>query len=296
MRYYRFEESSGKPFLVVEKGGATFDLTGTCGGTVSEFEELLRASRLVGTSLDELAAELLERKNAVPCSFEELAERGWRLARPVLPKEVWAAGVTYRISCNERQKESALPEHYARVYDAERPEIFFKATAERCVGPLEPIGIRADSVWNVPEPELACILYHGEIVAYTIGNDVSSRSIEGENPLYLPQAKVYDRCCAIGPCLAGPAGVPDPRRLEIECEILRRGKTIFEGKTSTSQMVRSCEELAQFLVRHNHVPDCTVLLTGTAVVPPEEITLCPGDRVRITIEKIGTLENPVIQV
>jgi 2-dehydro-3-deoxy-D-arabinonate dehydratase len=179
------------------------------------------------------------------------------------------------------------------VYDADRPEVFFKATAERLVNPFEAVGIRDDSEWNVPEPELAFVLFDGRIVAYTCGNDMSSRSIEGANPLYLPQAKLYDRSCAIGPCLATPETVGDPQALTIRLTIERGGLPAFEGRTSTSEMKRSCAEIADWLQRHNPVPDGTAVLTGTPLIPPSDFTLQSGDVVIIDIEKIGTLVNRV---
>ena len=221
---------------------------------------------------------------------------GWEVALPLLPPQIWAGGVTYEISRQERQRESRLPDLYSRVYEAERPEIFLKATPDRGVGPQEPIGVRADSAWNVPEPELDLVLNQGYIAGFTIGNDVSSRSIEGENPLYRPQAKAYDRCGALGPCVVSGESLNDPQDLQIECRIIRDGHTIFQSSASTAKMVRSFEELTGFLLQHNRVPDETVLLTVTAIVPPEEITLSAGDLVRIAIDQIGTLENPVIVV
>jgi len=170
------------------------------------------------------------------------------------------------------------------------------ATPSRTVGPREAVGVRGDSDWNVPEPELGLVLYDGEIVGYTVGNDVSSRAIEGENPLYLPQAKVYDRCCAVGPCVVGAGGVDDPHDLGMSMRIERDGETVFDDATSTAEMARSCEELARYWRAHNAVPELGVLLTGTSLVPEEQFTLRPGDTVRIDIEGIGELVNPVVEV
>ena len=156
------------------------------------------------------------------------------------------------------------------------------------------MGIRGDSSWNVPEP--AFVLYKGEIVGYTISNDMSSRPIEGENPLYLPQAKVYDRCCAIGPPIATPETAGNPQDLHMECAILRDGEEVFHGQASTAQMSRCVSDLADWLQRRNPVPDMTTVLMGTAIVPPLDFTLRPGDVVRITIEKLGTLQNTVVEV
>ncbi|MFC6726486.1 fumarylacetoacetate hydrolase family protein, partial [Halobium palmae] len=215
---------------------------------------------------------------------------------PLAAEEVWAAGVTYEASNDARQEESGRAEVYQDVFDNERPELFLKATPSRTMGPGRAVGIREDSDWDVPEPELGVVVYAGEIVGYTVGNDMSSRDIEGQNPLYLPQAKVYDRCCSLGPCVVSPESVGDPRDLELSMTIERDGEAAFEGSTSTSNLARSPEELVSYLTRHNAVPELSVLLTGTSVVPPEEFTLREGDRVDIAIENVGTLSNPVVTV
>jgi 2-dehydro-3-deoxy-D-arabinonate dehydratase len=182
---------------------------------------------------------------------------------------------------------------YDRVYRAERPELFFKATARRVVGQGGEVGIRSDSDWNVPEAELALAMNsRGTVFGYSIGNDMSSRSIEGENPLYLPQAKIYDGSCALGPCLYF-ADEPLPSSTVIEIRVSRRGAVAFEGKTNLSEMKRRPSELAGFLFRDNSFPDGCYLLTGTGIVPPSDFTLAPGDEIRITIEPIGTLVNRV---
>ena len=196
----------------------------------------------------------------------------------------------------ERRRESETPDVYSMVYGADRPELFLKATPQRCMGPFESVGIRGDSEWNVPEPELAFVLFRGEILGYTIGNDVSSRAIEGENPLYLPQGKVYDRCCSIGPCLVTADSLGDPHNLAVGLSIVRDGVELFSGETSTSSMARTCDELADWLQRHNLVPNMTTVLTGTGIVPPPEVTLHEGDIVVIEIEGIGVLENDVVVV
>ena len=190
-------------------------------------------------------------------------------------------------------EESNRGDLYQDVYENERPELFFKATPNRTVGPDNSVGVRGDSDWDVPEPELAVVCYRREIVGYTVGNDVSSRSIEGANPLYLPQAKVYENSCAIGPCVASPEAVGDPHDLEITMEIEREGEIEFDGGTSTAKMARTCEELVSWLTRHNAVPDLSVLLTGTSLVPDEGFTLREGDRISIEIENVGILENTV---
>jgi 2-dehydro-3-deoxy-D-arabinonate dehydratase len=215
---------------------------------------------------------------------------------PIGSQEVWAAGVTYfrsRTARMEESKDAGGGDFYDRVYSADRPELFFKATARRVVGPGDFVRVRQDSKWSVPEPELALVVNAGgAIVGYTIGNDMSARDIEGENPLYLPQAKVYLESCALGPCVLVPAA-PLPPETSIEVSVSRDGGEAFRGTTSLSSMRRSPEELVSFLYRENAFPDGCVLLTGTGVVPPDDFTLRSGDRVRITIPPIGTLENPV---
>jgi len=215
------------------------------------------------------------------------------LLQPIVPPEVWAAGVTYERSRRAREAESDVADVYERVYDARRPEIFFKATPSRCVGPNMPLGLRGDSRWIVPEPELALIL-DGKlgIVGFTLGNDMSCRDIEGENPLYLPQAKVFANCCSLGPAVLLAEGNAMPEFV-ISCRILREGKTVFEDKTSTEKMHRSVEELVRYLERYNPVPAMTTLLTGTGIIPPENFSLRAGDVVEISSSSIGVLRNPV---
>jgi 2-dehydro-3-deoxy-D-arabinonate dehydratase len=213
---------------------------------------------------------------------------------PVDVQEVWASGVTYLRSKVARMEESEQGgDFYDRVYDAERPELFFKSTAGRVVGCNQPIRVRRDSEWNVPEPELVLVISsRGKVVGYTIGNDVSSRSIEGENPLYLPQAKVYDGGCAIGPAiLVKTDGQSTPRRIEMT--ISRNSHIVFESETSTANIKRTEEELAEYLFRELTFEHGVFLFTGTGIVPPDDFTLLSGDVVRISIEGIGTLENPV---
>jgi len=209
-------------------------------------------------------------------------------------QEVWAAGVTYESSKFARMAES--PEggdFYAKVYVADRPELFFKATPGRTVGPGEAVRIRRDSTWNVPEPELAVVIAaSGQILGYTVGNDMSSRDIEGENPLYLPQAKVYTGSCALGPVII-PADAVDPHGLSIRLTISRGGDTVYRGETSTARMRRRVDELAGWLFRENAFPYGVVLLTGTGLIPPDDFTLQPGDEIAIQIDNIGTLNNCV---
>jgi len=220
------------------------------------------------------------------------------LLAPIGQQEVWAAGVTYYRSRTARMDESKAAgggSFYDRVYAAERPELFFKATPHRVVGPGQPVRILADSRWNVPEPELTLVLNpRGDIIGYTVGNDVSSRDIEGENPLYLPQAKVYDQSCALGPCILLQTHALDPST-EIHLEVRRGNATAFAGKTSLTELKRSPQVLADYLFRERSFPRGCFLLTGTGIIPDDEFTLQPGDAIRITITGIGTLVNSVIR-
>lgn len=301
MRYYTLLSNDGEARLIVETDrGVAMDLT-SLDPDVTDLSDLLLASSLSGMSVDEIANLTLETGNADRFDMNEVMDASrsgegfYRLDRPFDPSEVWAAGVTYKTSEMERMRESDTPDVYSKVYNSQRPEVFFKASSDRCVGPFESVGIRGDSDWNIPEPELAFVLYRGDIVGYTIGNDMSSRAIEGENPLYLPQAKVFDRCCAIGPCFVTAEDL-NPTDLDISCSIARDGVEVWSDSASTSQMARSCEELADWIQRHNFVPDLTTVLTGTAIVPPPEFSLQEGDVVTMSIEGIGVLENDVIEV
>jgi 2-dehydro-3-deoxy-D-arabinonate dehydratase len=219
-----------------------------------------------------------------------------RLLPPIVSQEVWAAGVTYFRSREARIEESQTAgggDFYDRVYAAERPELFFKATPHRVAGPHQTVRVRRDSRWNVPEPELAlAVTRAGRIVGYTVGNDMSSRDIEGENPLYLPQAKVYDRSCALGPCVWVTEDAP-PASTEIRMEIVRESASVFTGATTLAQLRRAPESLVEFLFRDNSFPRGCFLLTGTGIVPPDEFTLRSRDEIRITIEPVGTLVNTV---
>jgi 2-dehydro-3-deoxy-D-arabinonate dehydratase len=218
-----------------------------------------------------------------------------RILAPVDTQEIWAAGVTYRRSRDERKAESTTADVYDRVYVADRPELFFKSAAWRVRGPGEPIGVRADSAWNVPEPELGVVVASdGSIAGFVIGNDVSSRTIEGENPLYLPQAKVYDGSCALGPCLVPADQLTLP--LGIHLTIERDGAEAFTGTTSSAEIKRTLEDLIEHLMRALALPDGAILLTGTGIVPAAPFTLLPGDVVRIEIDGLGVLENPVVSV
>ncbi len=215
---------------------------------------------------------------------------------PIVSQEVWAAGVTYYRSRDARMEESKDAgggDFYDRVYSAVRPEIFFKATGRRVVGPGAAVRIRSDSSWSVPEPELTiAVNREGSIIGYTIGNDMSSRDIEGENPLYLPQAKIYDGSCALGPCILISSD-PLTATTEIKMEISRKGKTVLRERTTLAELRRKPEELIEFLYRDNTFPDGAFLMTGTGIVPGYDFTLSHGDIIRITIDAIGTLENYV---
>lgn len=215
---------------------------------------------------------------------------------PIGNQEVWAAGVTYFRSRDARMEESKIAgggDFYDRVYEAPRPELFFKATAHRVVGPEDFVGIRDDARWNVPEPELTLLVTpSGKITGYTIGNDMSSRDIEGENPLYLPQAKVYDRSCALGPCIL-VRDEPLPPESEIRLVIARGGTSVFEGATTLQALKRDPNELVMYLFRNNRFPAGCFLLTGTGIIPPDSFSLLPGDEIRISIDAIGTLVNRV---
>lgn len=221
----------------------------------------------------------------------------FHLAAPVDRQEVWAAGVTYLRSRDARMDESTQKDVYDRVYDADRPELFLKATPNRVSGPGEHIAIRGDSTWDVPEPELVLVINSdGDIVGYTVGNDVSSRSIEGENPLYLPQAKMYTACAAVGPVIALAWEIERPDDLAITLTIHRAGSVHFQDTTSTSQIHRPLPELIRYLRRHNEFPHGVMLMTGTGIIPPPEFTLQDGDHVDIAIDSIGTLSNPVVRL
>jgi len=216
------------------------------------------------------------------------------LLAPIDRQEVWAAGVTYLRSREARERESEEADVYSRVYDAPRPEIFFKASPHRVAGPYAPVCLRSDSAWSVPEPELALVLNPDlQLVGYTIGNDMSARDIEGANPLYLPQAKIYTGCCALGPTIVLATEVP---HLEIECTIRRDEQVAFGGRIGTNHFKRSYAELIEYLGRDNRFPRGVVLLTGTGIVPPDDFRLQDGDVVSITIAPAGTLVNPVRQL
>jgi 2-dehydro-3-deoxy-D-arabinonate dehydratase len=264
---------------VVERDWRYFRLDG------ADWDELLAQEDLLGT-----LSGLIEGREAAP-GFHEA-----ELLAPISRQEVWAAGVTYyrsRGARMEESKDSGGGSFYDRVYSAERPELFFKSTASRTVGTGGQVRIRADATWSVPEPELTLLVSPGgRITGYTIGNDMSSRDIEGENPLYLPQAKVYSGSCALGPGILVSEG-PLPASTEIAIEIVRDAGVEFAGKVALTELKRDPETLVEYLFRDNAFPHGCFLMTGTGVVPDSSFTLASGDKIRITIEPIGTLENEV---
>jgi 2-dehydro-3-deoxy-D-arabinonate dehydratase len=262
---------------------------------------LERAGAFAGLS-DSAAIDRIFRADDPYGEATQLFDRGSRTQAPepsrppLLSQEVWAAGVTYYRSRTARMEESKVAgggSFYDRVYEADRPELFFKATPHRVVGPGGAVRIRSDSQWNVPEPELTlAINARGAIFGYTIGNDMSSRDIEGENPLYLPQAKVYAGSAALGPCLVIDSALPGPDTT-IAISINRGGAAVFSGQTTVGQIKRPLPSLAEWLFRDNSFPDGCYLMTGTGVVPPDAFTLAAGDEIRITLEPVGTLVNTV---
>ena len=248
-------------------------------------------------------ADILERDDPA-ATARDLARHDMRvplaeavLVAPIDRQEVWAAGVTYKRSKTARMEESeAAASCYDRVYVSARPELFMKATPHRVSGPNQPLRIRIDSQWNVPEPELTLVLNSRlGLVGFTIGNDMSSRDIEGDNPLYLPQAKVYDQSCGLGPCITLAADMPARDSIGIELIIRRQGKEVFRGATSAGQMARTFEDLISWLGRDNTFPDGAFLMTGTGVVPESTFTLAPADEIEIRIDGIGVLANTVVQ-
>lgn len=277
--------------------GQVYDLS--AGGTppFASLTRLLTHSQRLKGRLEPLVVQAL-RSSPVLGELDALCrppQKGEpRIVAPIDCQEVWAAGVTYVRSREARERESEGADVYSRVYDSARPEIFFKATPHRVSGPYAPVCVRSDSAWSVPEPELALVLNADlQLVGYTVGNDMSARDIEGANPLYLPQAKVYTGCCALGPTIVLASEVPP---LEIECAIHRGEEVVFEGEIGTDQFKRSYAELIEYLGRDNCFPEGVVLLTGTGIVPPDEFALQDGDVVSITIEPAGTLVNPVRQL
>ncbi len=306
----------GKRVGVVTRENTVIDVTSEESKSVLDVLKLAYKERV---SLGVLLADIQEKVSAPPpmrfTAFRETdsvsvedngltldklnvnpSEKKPHLLIPLDPPEVWGCGVTYKRSADMRDDDSEQ-DIYSRVYHADRPEIFFKATPSRCVGPNGYIGIRSDSALTATEPELAYVLgSEGEIVGYTLCNDVSAWDIERDNPLYLPQSKVFYGCCALGPMFITPSEVDDPYNLEIKCTILRKDKEIFEGEVNTSQINWKFEQLTEFLMRDNPIPYGTVVSTGTGIIVPNDLPLAPNDIVKIEIQGFGTLSNPVQQL
>jgi 2-dehydro-3-deoxy-D-arabinonate dehydratase len=249
--------------------------------------DLIRRAEIEGEPLSKLAANLASR-HPEPVTP----------VLPIHPPEVWGCGCTYETSASFRDAEHGTREGmYAHVYREPRPEIFFKGTARVCVATGQAIGIRPDSTFTAPEPELAVVLgSRGRIAGFTLANDVSAWDIERENALYLPQSKVYDGCCALGPYILTADALPDPYKLEMTCTIMRDGAQLYSGSISTSKLHRRLETLIEYLLRANHVPCGTVMLTGTGIIVPQAAALAPGDVVTIRVEEIGELSNPAARV
>lgn len=286
MKLCRFLDSRQQPRigLVAGEDDHVLDLTNV---GIRHLTPLLESESLEGD-----LTELIEQRPPThpPSEIQLLA--------PVEQQEVWAAGVTYLRSRTARMEESEFSANaYDRVYDAPRPELFFKAMPYKVVGPEEAVGIRSDAQWNVPEPELALVYNsRGDLVGYTIGNDMSSRDIEGENLLYLPQAKVYDASCALGPFIKVGIDEPQARQWKIRLQVERDNQTVFHGETSVDRIKRDFAELTDYLFRSQSYPHGVILLTGTGVVPGEDFTLQAEDRVTIEVDGIGRLSNLVRQV
>jgi 2-dehydro-3-deoxy-D-arabinonate dehydratase len=253
-------------------------------------EEVTSLADIFNTNDPAATAESLKTATALPVDSVTLLA-------PIDHQEVWAAGVTYKRSQTARMEESETSAScYDRVYESPRPELFLKATPHRVSGPGQPLRIRRDATWNVPEPEITCVVNARlELVGFTVGNDMSSRDIEGENPLYLPQAKVYRQCAGLGPCVTLIDAMPTRAETMIRLKIERDGTAVFEGETDVDQMARTFEDLIEYLGRDQEFPAGVFLMTGTGVVPDSDFTLAAGDVVHITIDGIGTLTNPIVQ-
>lgn len=284
MQLYKYEGRDGRQSVGVATNDVIHPLRFES-GHVKSLAELLETDDLhplIDFLRDESTQVNLEEVNLLP---------------PIDSQEVWAAGVTYKRSKAARMEESeAAASCYDRVYVSDRPELFMKATPHRVVGPNGTIRIRKDSQWNVPEPEATLVLNSRlDLVGFTIGNDMSSRDIEGENPLYLPQAKVYDHCCSLGPCITLPEAMPPREEIGIKLQVRRDSQPVFEDSTSVAEMARSFEDLIQWLGRDNSFPQGAFLLTGTGIVPDSSFTLQAGDEVAISMDGVGTLKNIVVQ-
>jgi 2-dehydro-3-deoxy-D-arabinonate dehydratase len=284
MKLAKYQLSSGQAGVACVEGDHLLPLD-LSGGQYRSLAEILEADNPYE------AAEFLTQGD------ERLPLTGVTLLPPIDRQEVWAAGVTYKRSKTARMEESATSAScYDRVYVSPRPELFFKASPHRVSGHGQPLRIRKDSAWNVPEPELTLVLSSKlQLVGFTVGNDMSSRDIEGDNPLYLPQAKCYNQSCGLGPWITLPIGMPPHHEIGIRLVIHRGGKLIYDGRTSVDHMARTFEDLIHWLARDNSFPTGVFLLTGTGIVPEGNFTLAVGDLVEIKIDGIGTLLNPVVQ-
>lgn len=291
MRIIRFLENHAPVLGAVTDEGAVYRLR------FSDFLDLVKKAKENKTTPLQLVGESINQSSPLQQKLADL-----HLLVPIDAPEVWAAGVTYERSKEARNYEATGGKMdqvtvYDKVYDAPRPEIFFKSTSKRTVGPNQPIYLRSDSNWQIPEPELGLVIdQQGKILGFTIGNDMSCRDIEGENPLYLPQAKIWRHSCSIGPSILLAESVADPYQFQIICRIYRSGEKVVEGTASTGQLKRKLHELIEYLIRDNQIFDGTVLLTGTCIVPPDDFTLLDGDRIEIEISGIGVLSNPVKQL
>lgn len=302
MRFVQFHIPGGGERLGLVEGEDVFDLSGDAGRY--SFISLLAAAGDDLGGLLELAQERRSRPGVMVYDWAELQHPPDpelpHLLMPLTPPEVWGFGVTYRRSAEARDADvvktmDSTASIYDRVYHSERPECFFKATASRCVGPNGPIGIRGDSLLTATEPELAYVLGgNGEIIGYTVCNDVSAWDLERDNPLYLPQSKIFTGCCALGPVLATADEIADPYDLDISCRIMRGGEVIYEDSTNSGRIGRTFEELNACLYRDNPIPAGTVVSTGTGIMVPNEYNLREGDIVEIEIEGIGVLSNPAV--
>ncbi|MFB9327745.1 fumarylacetoacetate hydrolase family protein [Paenibacillus aurantiacus] len=289
MRIFRYREDSRIVLGVLMEDGAAYRLN------APDLMTLVSEARKAGVTSEVHIKSLVQDLSPIQAAPESLA-----LLTPLDAPEVWAAGVTYQRSREARNYEATAGKldastFYDKVYDAERPELFMKSTSARTVGPGEQVCLRSDSSWQVPEAELGLVLDRsGAIIGYTAGNDMSCRDIEGENPLYLPQAKIYRNSCAIGPFVRLTETVADPYNLAIACRIYRDGVKVVDESANTGQLKRRLEELVGHLKRDNALYDGTVLLTGTCLVPPNHFTLASGDRIEIEIAGIGTLVNTAV--
>ncbi|QEF97087.1 Fumarylacetoacetate (FAA) hydrolase family protein [Stieleria maiorica] len=283
MKVAKFLDASDRIRVGVVRENELFPLVMT--------DELATLADLIAHATPIVAAQSLQTEPAITI------DDSVRWLPPIDDQEVWAAGVTYKRSQTARMEESeAAASCYDRVYNADRPELFFKATPHRVAGQGQPLRIRTDATWNVPEPEITLVLSpQMRIVGLTVGNDMSSRDIEGENPLYLPQAKCYDQCAGLGPWVSLFDSLPAAASIGVDLKIVRDGQTVFDQQTDGGQMARSFENLVGWLAKDNSFPGGAFLMTGTGIVPTSDFTLLPGDIVNITIDGVGTLSNPIIQ-